>query len=273
MSRISNLRGTLEEIFQIQKGGPQIKNNSGILEFKNSDDSAFVIARGLAPAGDNDFVTKIYAETLTKPVIVKRQADCSVALPDNTVVRGFVVVSTAGSGAAVGDVLYDNGLDDASVMEILAAVEGRTIAVTDALSGGTITFDPDSIYQWDTDGSVWVKIGDIGSVTGAVRTIRKVIDNSAAQDTTFLPPANCRILSASFEVTTPYSGGATVSVGKVGDLELLMAATDIDAQTADTYEIEQDTDFGASAVIRVTITGSPAAGAGVLLVKLANPLA
>ena len=160
------LRGIIGAILQLdaKNNGPQLKNNSGAMEIRNGDDTGFAVARVATPVGDNDAVNKKYADTLEKPIIVSRQADTSTSIPNNTTTRGFVVVTTAGSGASIGDILYDDG-SNSGQMEILAAIEGRTIAVTDALSGGTISFEADSIYIWDEDGTAWVKIGDIGSVT------------------------------------------------------------------------------------------------------------
>jgi len=272
MSRITNIRGTSEQLFQIQKAGAQVKNNSGVLEVKNSDDSGFAIMRGLSPINDNDFVTKLYAGSLSKPIIVSRQADCSAALPTNTAVAGYVVVTVTGTGAVVGDIFRDSGAGTGN-MEILASSEGRSLAITDALTGGTIAFDPDSFYIWDDDGSAYVKIGDIGSVAGAERVIRITMDNSASQDTTFTIPANAIVTYCAVEISTPYSGGATISVGEITDADSLMTTGDNVAQTEDTYIIEQDTVWSALGAVRVTIAGTPAAGAGVLIIKFATPLA
>lgn len=52
------IRGTLETIFQIGLGGPNIKNNAGAVEFKNSGDTALALARAKQPAGDNDVVDR-----------------------------------------------------------------------------------------------------------------------------------------------------------------------------------------------------------------------
>jgi len=271
MGLLDKIRGTIENVFQIGIGGPQVKNNSGVLEARNAADSDFVIVRGLSPVGDNDLTTKKYVDSAERAMVVKRQADCSSAIPVNTGVRGFVVVTTAGSGAAIGDVLFDDG-SGSGTMEILSAVEGRTIAVTDALSGGTITFDPDSIYIWDEDGGSWIKIGDIGSVTGAIRTVEFALDNSASQDSTFSIPANANILECRLEITTPYSGGAGIKVGNTTDDDLIMAENDNSPQAAHDYVVRQNTEWGGSAsVVRATVTGSPAAGAGNLLVKFTTP--
>ncbi|MEL7340739.1 MAG: hypothetical protein AAGM67_09655 [Bacteroidota bacterium] len=268
-----NLAGTLNTIFQFGLSRPQIRSlSTGELEVRNAADSDFAVLRVATPVGDNDAVTKLYADTLEKPIVVSRQADTSVSLPANTGVRGFVVVTTAGSGAAIGDLLYDDG-SGAGTMTILPAVEGRTIAVTDALSGGTVSFDPDSIYIWDEDGSAWIKIGDIGSVTGAVRTIRYTINNAAAQDSTFEIPANNRIVFAQLEVTTAYSGGATIEIGNTTTSDLFMGTAQNNPQLlGGIYTVEQDTDQGGTAsVVRTTIGGAPAAGDGVVLVMFTSP--
>jgi hypothetical protein len=58
----SKVRGTVETLFQLGLGGPQLKNNAGAIELRNAADSAFVIARGLDPAGATDLATKNYVD-------------------------------------------------------------------------------------------------------------------------------------------------------------------------------------------------------------------
>jgi len=270
------IRGLINNILQFGKNGGQIKYNAtdGVFEMRNADDNAHIGLRALAPVNDSDVVTKYYADSLEKPLIIKRQADCSTAIPNNTGTRGFVVVTTAGNGASIGDILYDDG-SGSGQMAIVTAVEGRSLAVTDSLSGGTIFFDPDSIYIWDADGSAWTKIGDIGSVTGAQRTVRIPIDNTAQQDSTNQIPANARIDSVSLEITTAYSGGGTIQIGNTTTANLIMDTTDNVPQNTNKKWVldELDVDWGASAsVVRVTVGGTPAAGAGVVIVKWSNPL-
>ena len=270
---LQKIRGTLFDIFQIGKSGPQFKKESAsIMQVRNSDDSAFGRLKAASPASDDDVVTRRFLDTVKGSVIVARQADCSSSLPANTSTRGYVVVSTPGTGTVLGDLLYDDG-SATGTMVIVAKTEGRIMAVTDALSGGTATFEADSIYVWDEDGGSWLKIGDIGSVTGAVRRIRYSITNSASQDSASSVPANARIERTDVEVTTPYSGGGTIAVGKAGGTtDLVQATTDNDPQTANIYSVPQDTSWGAgAAAVRTTIAGSPAAGAGVVSVWYSMP--
>jgi len=57
----AKVRGTIETLFQLGLGGPQLKNNVGVIEHRNAGDSAYVIARGADPAeGLNDLVTLGY---------------------------------------------------------------------------------------------------------------------------------------------------------------------------------------------------------------------
>lgn len=272
MGIISNIRGIIGNIFRLGLNGPQLKNNSGVIEHRNSDDTGFAIARGDTPVGDNDLVTKLYADTLEKPLIISRQADTSVSLPTNTATRGFVVVTTPGSGAVIGDVLYDDG-SGSGTMTILSAIEGRTIAVTDALTGGSIAFDPDSTYIWDDDGSEWIKIGDIGSVVGAVRQIRFAINTGPTVDSTNQIPAGARVVYCGVEVDTAYDAGATIEVGTTGTSDAFQATTENLPQTEDTYVTEQDTLVSSASVVRVTIGGSPSAGSGVAVVRFTASLA
>jgi len=62
MSFYSKLRGTIETIFQIGLGGPQLKANAGTIEHRNATDAAFAIARGADPVGVNDLTTKQYVD-------------------------------------------------------------------------------------------------------------------------------------------------------------------------------------------------------------------
>ena len=277
MGLFKNLRGTLESFFNI--GGPTspaLKDSSGVLQARNFDDTGYARFQVATPLEDNDAVNKKYADTLAKPLIVPDQADTSGSIPSNTAVRRLLVVTTAGTGAALGDLLFDDG-SSAGLMEILAAVNGRTIAILTALTGGTITFEAEAIYIWDADASSggvqWVKVGDIGSVSGASRHIRFVLGTATADSASFIP-ANARILRCDVQVTTQYNGGATVSVGPAaGTVDLIQATGDNNPQaggTPNTYAREQDTDWGvATAAVRATVTGA-SAGAGVVNVWYTN---
>lgn len=64
MSVWSKIRGTFETLFQIGKGGPQLKSTGGVIEHRDSADAAYAIARGATPVGANDLATKSYVDAL-----------------------------------------------------------------------------------------------------------------------------------------------------------------------------------------------------------------
>jgi len=274
MALYEKIRGTIETLFQFGLGRAQIKSQStGELEVRNAADSAFAIMRGANPIGINDLTPKFYVDALNGMIIVSGQFDGNNPLPANTGTAQYLIVSTTGANGTIGQLVYDDG-SGVGTATIVSTVDGRAVVVKTALSGGTVTFDPDSVYLWDAGTTAWVKVADVGGVTGGRNVIRYAITNAATQDSVTTIPANARVLRASIDVTTPYSGGATLSIGRAGSLALLQATTDNLPQTANTYAVNQDTGWGASAlVVRVTIAGAPAAGAGVIVVEYANPSA
>lgn len=108
---------------------------------------------------------------------------------------------------------------------------------------------------------------------GSLRVLRYSIGTSATQDSTTTVPAGAYVYRTMIEVTTPYSAGATISVGQSGSTSLLAAASDSLATAAGTYDLPQDTAWGASSLaVRTTIGGTPAAGAGVISVYYVQPV-
>lgn len=269
-----NIKGTLSQTFNFGLKQPLIRSVSGgHLEVRNAANSAYANMRGLDPVVAQDFVTKIYADALQTPIVVTAQVDGDTT-PTNSGTAHYIVVNSNGTDADIGDVWYDDGSGSGNA-QLMTANAGRTIAVTIPLTGGTATFDGDSIYIWDDDTTAWLKIGDIGSVSGAVREIRYTFTfANATTDSTATIPANNRITFCSVQVTTPFSGGVgprTIKVGNTTTTDLFQGTTQNDAETADIYEVGQDTAQGGSAtVVRTTIAGGATAGAGVTVVRHTN---
>lgn len=172
MSFYSKIRGTIETILQLGLGGPQLKNNSGVIEARNATDAGFVVGRGADPVAAND----------------------------------------------------------------------------------------------------WVNLESLNSAAGVSNVIRYALGTGATQDSTKQIPANAIVMRARISITTPYSGGATISLGQPGGLTLLMAITDLNPQQAGLYEVPQDTVWGGSPlVVRATVAGAPGAGIGVAIVEYSIP--
>jgi hypothetical protein len=266
----SKIRGTIETAFQIGLGGPQLKNNSGAIDVRNSGDSAYAIVRGATPLANNDLATKAYVDQNSKPFPVGLQFNGNNPLPSNSSTEQFYVVSTTGANATIGQILWDDGSNTGTVT-VLAALSGRLIGTTASLSGGTVTFLADALYMWDSGASTWFNVSASAS-SGSTREIRLPITNAASQSSASQIPANAYVVDARLSITTPYSGGATISLGYSGSTTAFMLTTDNLATVAGIYQVEQDTSVGGSPVaLLVTVGGSPAAGAGAAIIQYTVP--
>jgi hypothetical protein len=115
---------------------------------------------------------------------------------------------------------------------------------------------------------------DTGGASAAIMEIRFAVGTAATSSSVASIPANAQITEAELSVTTPFSGGTTISVGQTGSTSLLMATGDITATLANIYQDMQDTAWGASPLpVLVTVGGAPAAGAAVCIVKYTEPFA
>jgi hypothetical protein len=274
MGLFQRLAGTVASFFQIGgPAGPGINANGTALETKNAANSAFAIHRGATPVGDNDFATKAYVDEITKPFIVTAQANAPSALIANSGVEHYIVVSTAGTGAAAayvaGSVLWDDGTGVGNVV-VLGPTTGMVITTTGALTGGTFVFNANSQYVWT--GATWLNLAP--AVAGATYTIDFAIGTGASQSSVTSIPAGAIVLRAEVKITTPYSGGATIAVGQTGTTTLLQATGDNTPTIVNEYDADQRTGWGASALpVLVTVGGAPSAGVGTVTVMYASALA
>lgn len=109
------------------------------------------------------------------------------------------------------------------------------------------------------------------SSSGAVRTIRFAIGTAATADSVTALPAGSIVFRCVVNVTTPYSAGASIQVGDAGGtVNLYMAASQNNPQVSNIYALGQET-TGVAAVIRATIGGAPAAGAGFVSIWYSVP--
>lgn len=62
MSFLSKIRGTIESLFQLGLGGPQLKANGAAIEARNAADAAFAVVRVATPVANEDAATKLYVD-------------------------------------------------------------------------------------------------------------------------------------------------------------------------------------------------------------------
>jgi len=66
---------------------------------------------------------------------------------------GYYVVTTSGTNAAIGQLLYDPGTGVGND-QVVNAYVGQSVVTTTALTGGTISFSVNVVYTWN--GNAWV---------------------------------------------------------------------------------------------------------------------
>jgi hypothetical protein len=264
----SKLLGTIVSYFQVGgAAGPTLNSNSGALETKNAANNAFAVHRGASPVGDNDFTTKAYVDKVAnKPTVASLQFNGGNALPSNSGTEQWYVVTTTGANATIGQLLWDDGSGSGTVA-VIPAVTGNTIVTTAAFTGGTISLAANQMYIWT--GTAWLSIAP--SVSGATYMIRLPITTAASQSSATQIPANAYVYSAELDITTPYSAGATITLGVTGTAAAFMATTDSTVTLAGIYEVPQDTLVSSAAALLVTVAGAPSAGAGTAIVLYSVP--
>lgn len=161
------------------------------------------------------------------------------------------------------ETLFQLGLGGPNLKNNLGAVEVRNAAdTTFAITRGADPVGPND----------YVTKQSLTGLPGVANIIRYAIGTGATQDSTTSIPANAVVLNCMLDITTPYSALATISIGQPGNTTLLQLTTDNLPQQAGIYQVMQDTDWGAAPlVVRATVGGAPAAGAGFVVVEYAVP--
>jgi hypothetical protein len=168
MSFFSKVRGTFETLFQIGKGGPQIKNNGGVIENRNSADAAFVIARALDPVGNNDLVTLGYFNAhnegaagleIIKMPLAHATKVSTATIPDNSIISWAIIdVTTIYDGTTPTFTVKRTG--DATVVPI-------DVGDSDLTAIGT--YEVPEVKSWGSTGAgtVTATFAGAGNTVGA----------------------------------------------------------------------------------------------------------
>jgi len=118
---------------------------------------------------------------------------------------------------------------------------------------------------------VWTQLGSSG-----VKSIRIPLTLAGTQSSSKFVLATDVVHDCLVNITTPFTPGTTMKVGRAGSLALLQNTTDNDPTVANIYDAPQDTDWGgvAGAVVVTLLNGGAiAAGAGFVTILYSTPSA
>ena len=272
--RVSGLSGDVE----LGKGGARVKNTGGVIEARNNADSAYAIVRGLDPVGANDLVTKQYLEAYGAPAVLGNIYDSGGATPASTQFTGagqvgFLALCNETVGAFTVDLLYRLdvwAVDVAgSTWTEITPSEGMRFSMTDASSGGVLSYLADHIYMWDADGGAWDDIGPAAATTAVNKNFQAALVFGTVSPLAIgTPAANSIITKVIVKVTTAFDGAPTLDIGTAGTTDLYMDQTEIDLTALGTYIVDlHELDAGPTAIIGTYAAGGASLGAASILLK------
>lgn len=279
-----NARGTSNQQFQIGKKGPVIKNNGGVLEFKNADDSAFIEIKGGTGVNGDSLVTRDYVDSKITGLDIKQ----SVRVATTQALSGtYSAVSDDESAGAtpwtnLGSSLIIDGVTLADDDRILVKNEttnnkGNGIFVVGG-TGSSVTLsradDADNHPEIEVSGSMFafVEEGTTNAGTGWVLT-------SPAGDVTLGTDALIfgKFSSSTSPVTSIFgrTGAVTASAGDYEASEITNTpAGNISATTVQAAIDELDSEKGTVNSVTIgagdliTVSGGPITDSGTITVAV-----
>jgi hypothetical protein len=274
MSNFKDLKGIFGSLFQFRLGsGPQVKDNSDVIEFRNAADDNYVIGRvlrlGTSP-GINDIATKIDSET--KVIEYSFAGATPPSAGDNTGKYGFC--HTTGGSYTAADVIYDTG----AALLVVPRASCKIIATNTSAVSGTVSLNASGVYAWVS--TAYILVGDGSSAqANTLQAIKVAITHAtgATADSTATIPDGAVVVRVICDVTTLFNTAATVAVTANGSSPVtLMSTAQNDLTKANQYEVEDAvaiTSTGAG-VVRCTYTdNSASAGAADIYVFYVIPSA
>lgn len=224
-SRYWNLTGVSDDL-QLGADGPRLIDAGGIVQVRNAANTAYARLKAAMPTDKDDVVTLKYLRTRADVVVV---GQIHGATPPAAGSGGRVFVCTTTGGAYTARRLY---YDTGAAWEEIPAIEGLTMRVTDALTGGTVEFLADHLYVWDADGASWVDLGPATlTLSGVVqkRDVAVTYETASPVSVGAALPASARVLEVKLDVTQAFDGsGPTLTVGDAGTPARFMALDEND---------------------------------------------
>lgn len=251
---------------ELGKGGARIKSTGGVVEARNTGDSAYAILRGAHPVDENDLVTLRYLKT-KGDVAVTGQINGGAPPAAGTPGRVFICTTTGGT-YTVNYLYYDDG---SAWVEVVPS-NGQSMVVTVDLTGGAVEFLGDNAYLWDLETTSWVNIGPAVSSHSKQlqqRTVDIAYTDSGALNVGAAVSANGRVLSVYINVTQVFNGTVpTLIVGDAGDTDRFVLTTEVDLKTVGVYKLDMAHLYSVSTQVIATIApdGSTTGAANVTLV-------
>lgn len=224
MSRFLDLLGTVKTKFQIGLGGPQLKNNSGVVEARDAADAAYAaISALLVNIYGNDFVLNAGAAesgadwkyTLSRPS-TGQTLDLQVVWPAAAPSNGQVLtVSSYAAGVITLGWTTVSGSSNGVVVESTALAFGSTSPVAMfTLPANAVVLKCKVAIDTSFDGTPSLSVGVTGTASKYLGSTQ--VDLTAAAGTVFeVDPGLAADTSSEDLIATYAAGAATVGAARI----------------------------------------------------------
>lgn len=267
MSLFKSLNGVIGSLFQV--GGPtgnSIKAETYGLSVRDSLGSSLTrLGVGRASATTD---ASTYLDVKEKAILIQFSFNGSSAPSPGSNTGNYGMCHTSGGLYTAGAIYLDTG----STLDAVTGYKGQLITTTSAFSG-SVSLVANGFYvaQSNTAPFTWTLKGDgAPAATGLEKAIKITLGLSTPVTSSTSIPSGSEITEVVLDVGTGYSGGTNIQVVIHGSSDQeVMATTENDPTQVATYSKDQRTTISGSTAgpVRAVISGGPAAGAAVVIVK------
>lgn len=267
MSLFKKLNGVIDSLFQV--GGPTgngIKAETYGLSIRDSLGTTLKrLGIGRASAS-TDAAT--YLDVKEKGILIQFSFTGASAPSPGSNTGNYGMCHTSGGLFTAGAIYLDSG----SSLDLVTGYKGQLILTTSAFTG-SVSLSANGLYiaQSNSAPFTWTLKGDgAPAATGLTKSIKLTTGLASPVNSSTSIPASAEITEVVLDIGTGYSAGTNIQVVINGSSPLeVMATTENDPTQVATYSRDQRTVVGASnaGAVQAIISGGPAAGAGVVVVK------
>ncbi len=259
------IRGITGNIFGVGgTSGVNVKDNSGVVEMRNSGDTDFVTSRSSNIQLSNTINDNITLLEVIHEITFSFTGGSPPSPGANT--NAYGICHTTGGSYSAGDVVYDNG---SSLITVLPGRK-KCIFTTTAISG-TVSFNANGVYIGL--GTSWSLKGDGTPTNSGFVKIVEVDYNytNVTVDSTTQLVSGSVVLQTSNVIVTPFNGPSPSTIVTVnGSSPLtLLAAGDSNPAVSAQYLSDEQIGVGVTNAgsIRVTVATGSTAGQGIARVQ------
>ena len=258
---MQKLIGTLLSSFRIGRTGPRLVDNSGNLEVKNKDGNALVKVRAADAVGSTD-------------VTPKGQVDTMFATRDARLDGHDTDIANVQSGLSTAQTSLSNVETDLGTAQTdIANLQSDLFTAQASLATAQASFTTAQASLATAQSDLAIAQADIATLgaEGVDRTLAITLGTNATYEAASQLPAGCVVKEVKLRVTTAYDAGTEIQVGSAGVPGALMGAADNDPTLAELQEVELWASVPMAFTPRVSIAGSPSAGAATVAITYTTP--